>query len=152
MKLILTFILTVYWLNNFAQTYIGGVLSNNTTLTLENSPYIVTNNLLVQQGIKVTIEPGVEFRFNDAIYFQVDGTISAIGTPRNPIKFTKNTTANDWGGIDFTDLSEDYDSTSGSGSIMSYCIIENTGFYGYRWYSLHTIMCSPLVSNCEFRS
>lgn len=80
-----------------AQTTIpGGYFSVDRTLTLANSPY-VTSSQDIAAGVTVTIEPGVEIRFNPNTYFQVFGTLNAKG-----VKFTANngsTTKGYWDGI-----------------------------------------------------
>ena len=47
----------------FGQTEVSGIISSNTTWTLENSPYIVTGNILLNEGITLTIEAGVTVKF-----------------------------------------------------------------------------------------
>ena len=42
-----------------AQTNVSGALYSNTTWTAANSPYIVTANVIVFDGVQLTIEPGV---------------------------------------------------------------------------------------------
>lgn len=80
-----------------AQTTIpGGYFSVDRTLTLANSPYI-TSSQDIATGVTVTIEPGVEIRFNQNTYFQVFGTLNAKG-----VKFTANngsTSKGYWTGI-----------------------------------------------------
>ncbi|MCB0409364.1 MAG: T9SS type A sorting domain-containing protein [Flavobacteriales bacterium] len=135
------------WTSTFSQTQIGGVISTNTTLSLSNSPYVVTNNLLVQQGVTLEIQPGVEMKFNEAIYMQIDGTLRAAGTNSDKIKFTRNTSVNEWGGLDFTDTSTDYDSLSNSGCIMSHCEIT---YVGRTKRTLITSNCSPRIEYVHF--
>ncbi len=79
-----------------AQTNISGTIVNNTTLTAANSPYIVTGNVNVNAGVTLTIETGVEVKFNSNFYIQVFGTMTANGAT-----FTSNTTATAgaWDGI-----------------------------------------------------
>jgi hypothetical protein len=62
-QFILFFALSI---NVTAQTEIGGGIYENTTWTVEESPYIVTSSLVVFDNIEITIEPGVELRFNAA--------------------------------------------------------------------------------------
>ncbi len=79
-----------------AQTNISGTISNNTTLTQASSPYIVTGNLNVNAGVTLTVESGVEVRFNSGVYLQVFGTLNA-----NSATFTANEgdTPGSWEGI-----------------------------------------------------
>ena len=40
-------------------TNVSGVISSNTTWSLANSPYIVSGNILITEGVTLTIEAGV---------------------------------------------------------------------------------------------
>ncbi len=67
--------------------------------TLENSPYIVIDNVRVPAQRNLTIEPGVEVRFNEALRLVVNGTITAVGNEDAPITFTWNHEEQMWRGI-----------------------------------------------------
>lgn len=100
-----------------SQTNISGGIFTNTTLTLSNSPYIVTNNLVVFPNIILTIEPGVELRFEKSKYLEVRGDLVAIGTSANRIVFTSNAaspTNSDWAGIKIS-------SNAGGKASFEYC-------------------------------
>ena len=56
---------------------IGGTIASNTTLTLANSPYIVTSTLTVNAGVTLTVPAGIEMRFNAGIAFNINGTLTA---------------------------------------------------------------------------
>lgn len=133
-----------------AQTNIGGVITLNTTLLLANSPYIVTNNLLVQQGVKVTVEPGVIFKFNQGIYLQVDGEFQAIGTTSDSIIFTTNVGVIEWNGIRFQNSSTDYNTQSGIGCIIENCIVENVNAQGSVAIAINA--SSPKISSSSIRN
>ncbi|MDA3820390.1 MAG: hypothetical protein PF590_08035, partial [Candidatus Delongbacteria bacterium] len=112
MKTIFTFIailiLTFATVSTFA-TDVSGLVSSNTVWTFANSPYIVTGNILVNNGVALTIEPGVIVKFNSGLSMQIDGTLIAQGTSSDSITFTSNTvdTAGAWGYIYFSDASVD---------------------------------------------
>lgn len=92
--LLLGAFLFIYGTN--AQTTIpGGYFSVDRTLTLANSPYL-TSSQDIAAGVTVTIEKGVEIRFNSGAYFQVFGTMNAYGA-----KFTANSSTDKgyWDGI-----------------------------------------------------
>ena len=114
-------------------TDVGGIIDTDTTWTLAGSPYTVTSNVLVMEGVTLTIEPGVEVKFNAGKALQIDGELIAQGTDANPITFTSNVGASPgaWGYILFTDSSVDatYDSGGNylSGSIIQYAVIEYAG-------------------------
>jgi len=62
-----------------ASTDVTGILSSDTTWTKANSPYSLTGPMLVNEGVNLTIEPGVTVNFNE-YYIRVNGTLSAIGS------------------------------------------------------------------------
>lgn len=78
------------WQNINAQTYVSGTIAENTTWTLAGSPYIVTGNITVNNGVTLTIEPGVEVKFDGVYSFNIYGSIVADGTSSNKIIFTSN--------------------------------------------------------------
>ena len=86
----------LFTIGSFAQTNLSSHFTVNTTLTVANSPYLVTTSLNINDGVTVTIEKGVEIRFNAGVYLQVFGTLNAKG-----VKFTANasTTKGFWDGI-----------------------------------------------------
>ena len=90
------------------------------TWNVTGSPYIVEGSVRVPEGRTLTIEPGVEVRFEPGTSYgiRVEGTLIARGASDSPILFTSNDTipyAGDWKGIDVvsTGLLE-----------VEYCIIE----------------------------
>jgi len=127
-------ILIVVSIQSFA-TNVGGLISTNITWTKANSPYIVTNNILVNTGVTLTINPGVTIKFDALKSMQIDGTLLAQGTSADSIRFTSNTTqsAGAWGYIYFSDASvdatfeNDINGKYLSGSILEYCAIEYAG-------------------------
>ena len=81
-------------------------------------PYVVAGDLTVDDGDTLTMEAGVELKFQPEIWFRVYGMLKATGTDENRIKFTSyrddsiggdtnqdgnNTTPNegDWNGVYF---------------------------------------------------
>ena len=108
----------------------NSTISVDTTWGLTNSPYILAGQIMVDTGVTLTIDPGVEVyldcpsagtdMFGDAGYngIMVNGSISAVGTAANPISFQCNpagqarmaatgvgNAAISWGGIYFTSSS-----------------------------------------------
>ena len=78
---------------------VSGFLSDDTTWILENSPYIVVGSVIVQSGVTLTIEPGVEVRFDGDYGISVSGVLRAIGNDNNRINITSNSenpTPEDW--------------------------------------------------------
>jgi len=145
--------------NGFADTPVSGSIDSNTTWTLANSPYIVTGNVLVMQGVTLTIEPGVTVKFDSARVLHIEGTLIARGTS-NRISFTSNQPTpapGDWGYILFTDLSTDatYDSNGvyTDGSILQHCIVEYAGGLSVSDNGAIRINSSgPFINNCFIKS
>jgi len=58
-------IISVALINGSARaTDVSGVINTNTLWNLDGSPYIVTGGVLVESGATLTIEAGVEVRFD----------------------------------------------------------------------------------------
>jgi len=127
---------------------ITGTIDVDTTWTADDSPYIVTGDLMVSEGVTLTIEPGVEVRFEttddqsagadpDKVELIVAGTLMADG-----VTFTSNAdppAAGDWYGIRFLDSSTDWDGSAGS------IITNSTIEYGSVGISIDG--ASPLISS-----
>jgi len=119
-------------------TEVSGIIAANTIWTVGNSPYIVTGNLLVNEGINLTIEPGVTVKFNKAVYLKTDGTLYAVGTESNKIIFTANNvtpTSGYWKELKFSDKSQN--------SILKHCLIT----YGYK--GIECLDSSINIINCQ---
>ena len=55
--------------------------------TKDKSPYLVTDDILVPEGSTLIIDPGVDVQFNGAYYIQIEGTLQAVGSETERIKF-----------------------------------------------------------------
>ena len=69
------------------------IISENTTWTKANSPYILTTIVQIQPQATLTIEPGTIIKVyspdqNHPAGFLISGTLIASGTPQEPIVFT----------------------------------------------------------------
>ena len=107
-----------------AQTYVSGGIFANTTWSLSNSPYIVTNTLTLFPTDTLTIEPGVVVLFDSSVIFEVRGTLLSLGTLHDSILFSSsspNPHQGIWRGISIRD------DLGGSG-IFNYSILK-FGFY-----------------------
>ncbi|MEZ4707832.1 MAG: right-handed parallel beta-helix repeat-containing protein [Caldilineaceae bacterium] len=118
------------------ETIVSGPIFQNTTWSKAGSPYIVNGSVLVMSDAVLTIDAGVEVRFDaeKAISIQ-KGTLIARGTAAEPIKFTANTTLPQrgfWGYIQFeadsVDATLDANGAYVSGSILQHVIVEYAGY------------------------
>ena len=141
----------------------GGYLRAARTWGPQNSQcyYTVLGDITVDYQNNLNIEPGTIIRFNtnsglrigtdDGNYNNRQGSIFAIGTESDSIKFTSSSgIAGDWKGIIF-DLGSD---DGGFSSNLSYCIIENAG--QTNMYSTAGVHCyytnTPLMSHSTVKN
>jgi hypothetical protein len=136
-----------------SQTVVGGGIYANTTWTAANSPYLLTQSLVIFPGKTLTIEPGTivrvtadqSFNTGNFIYLEVRGTLNAIGTTSSPITFTSTIPSNEtnWLGIRIK-------GSQGGLVEMDHFKLTNS-FYG-----LHNDIAEPGVSytfnGCEFKN
>ena len=89
-----------------ADTEINEYISSDTIWNLSGSPYILQRNVIVEEGVTLTIEPGVVVLFNGNYDLAVDGVLDASGNSTAYITFTSyNSSLGNWGRINFRTLS-----------------------------------------------
>lgn len=144
-------------INSFAQTFISGFISTNTTWSVAGNPYIVNGNALLTHGNTLTIEPGVIVKFETDKALQIDGELIAIGTFEDQITFTSNQAnpqKGDWAKIHFADTCIDavfdFMGKYQSGSIMKYCNVLYAGGIGYG--AIHIERSAPYFTYCKIKS
>ncbi|MBD3288943.1 TonB-dependent receptor plug domain-containing protein [candidate division KSB1 bacterium] len=135
----------------FPQTKVKGIQSG--LWSFGNSPYLITDDIIIPKGLTLTIEPGVIINFDGPFRIIVAGGLVAKGKSVEPIIFTSKydpiygleekshqnySLGYDWYGIDFIDSSDDFL------SILEYCTIR---------YSKFGIQCHnalPLIKHIYF--
>ncbi|TVQ96785.1 MAG: hypothetical protein EA399_15130, partial [Desulfovibrionales bacterium] len=118
-------IFTLFWLMIMtsavqAQIEVSGTIAANTTWGPAGATYRVTGNVTVNQGVTLTVQPGVRVEFVQQRALFVIGKLVAVGTSAQPIRFTGATegTPGWWGGVYVT----------GSGSAeLEHCTIAYAG-------------------------
>jgi parallel beta-helix repeat protein len=98
-----------------ASTDVTGIIGTDTTWTQANSPYTLTGNVLVNNGVTLTIQPDVTVNLG-SYYILVNGTLAAKGTANNPVHFNG-------GSITFSGFSAGWNEQTNTG-----CIVENAIF------------------------
>ena len=135
----LSFLLALASIDSHAQTNVSGVISTNTTWTKAGSPYIITNNLLVNSGVTLTINDGVNIKVNGSFYIKIEGTLDAVGLSNSKIIFETNLATpskNNWSGIQIRPTGGSVinnDLTYSSGTRIKHVVIKNAnkGIYIY---------------------
>jgi len=139
-----------------AATNVSGTIGSNTTWTVANSPYVVTGNLKLNNGVTLTIEPGVIVKFQNGTHFEIDGKLLADGTNTEKIIFTSYSddsyggdtngdgpssgSPGQWGGINFDENSDDT-------SRISHAVIRYAGSWSHAESSLYIEYSSPTVED-----
>ncbi|MBN1937206.1 MAG: right-handed parallel beta-helix repeat-containing protein, partial [Anaerolineae bacterium] len=132
---------------------VGGVISG--VWDIAHSPYIIITDTFVLASEVLTIEPGVEIRFDGHYKLVISGTLIAQGTPTEMILFTRhhlNDDSRGWG-IRFHDATEQT-------SILSYCIIEQGYASNGEWDAspddrgggIFVSESNLLVEHCQIRN
>jgi pimeloyl-ACP methyl ester carboxylesterase len=81
-----TFVFSARFSRAAGPTYVGTTISEPTTWTKENSPYILKYKLLV--NAKLTIEPGTVVKFSQGTGIETRAEIFAVGAKNEKIIFT----------------------------------------------------------------
>ncbi|KAL9960879.1 hypothetical protein ACROYT_G034385 [Oculina patagonica] len=87
---------------------LGGDITVDTTLTVNGSAYVVSQDLVVAENATLTIQPGVQLHFKAGVALQVKGSLQAKGNSLGRIVFSKiptNTSVN----VDDLNVTAPYD-------------------------------------------
>jgi parallel beta-helix repeat protein len=122
---------------------IWGTIDTDTTWTTEFSPYTVTGNITVAEGVTLSINPNVVVKVDDGLRIQINGTLDA-----EAVTFTWADGVNEWAGIQF------YGSGAGT-SHLSNCTIEHAEGYSTTYRGvIHLFSNLPgttgiVIADCE---
>lgn len=140
----LLFLFLLLLVFNLASIEVGGNLTEDTTWSPDNNPYLVTGVVYIESDVTLTILPGTIIKFNDALlnyinndefwymngeeplvkYIKCYGNIIAEGTEQDSIIFTRMHDIDNyhWGTI--------YLTPGSSLSVFKYCHFEYSAFIG----------------------
>ena len=148
---------------------VEGHITEDTTWSPANNPYIVVDNIFVDPNVTLTILPGTIVKFNTSTYpigdyeygdgyseakfMKVSGKLIAEGTAQDSIVFTKNCEETDrrWGVIILDYLSDD-------DSVLKFCKIEYSYYIrlmiGGPWYfgSISLSNAKATITKCSFKN
>ncbi|MDH5648496.1 MAG: right-handed parallel beta-helix repeat-containing protein [Gammaproteobacteria bacterium] len=84
--------LSVEYINNIPRNQAGTVIATDTVWTAGNTPtpYTIASHLTIAQGATLTLQPGVEIRFNKNNKLDVNGTLIVNGSSASPVVLTSN--------------------------------------------------------------
>jgi hypothetical protein len=125
--------------NLLALDHSGTIAADETWFAADN-PHVVVENVTVNAGVTLTIQPGVEVYLNGSRRITTNGNLMAIGAPGQEILFTKNTTS-DWSYLYFTN--------TGSGT-LEYCTIEESSYAIYANSSGTISTSNVTMQNCTY--
>ena len=113
-----------------AATGIGGILTKDTILNFDDSPYIITDTIQIAYGITLTLEPGIKL-YNGSI--DLYGTLKAIGTENSRIEFNRisinprsNKTNNEWAFADMDYINFNKGTAFSSSDGYNYISLKNS--------------------------
>jgi flagellar hook assembly protein FlgD len=134
----------------------SGTIQTDTTWRNLGAPYVLSATSYVYKDTVtasiLTVEAGVEVRFNSATWLYVGyatskGTVNAQGTAASPVLFTSNQvthTPGYWGGIRF-------EPGAMAASLLQYATIEYAGSTASNG-SVYVNGSSPTLQNCTIRN
>jgi len=126
-----------------AYTEVSGGITRDTVWDVAHSPYIVTGDVTVERGATLTIESGVQVRFDGYYSLIIEGILVADGTNSKeeatavPIVFTSNKfnfDIQDWKSIKFNNTNDDK-------SVLRYVKIE------YAYVGIDLLSSSPHITD-----
>jgi len=98
----------------------NSIIASDTTWTKANSPYNLDGNVLVNNGVTLTIQAGTIVNLG-SYYIEINGTLQAIGNSASPITFN----GGKGGYITFTQYSTNWNQLTDAGCIIQNAILTN---------------------------
>lgn len=126
-RVLIAVILFCMWQQLFAATKLQDDISLF-TLSKENNPYYIVDDIEVPENKKMVIPAGIVFLFNELTGFKVKGSLSVEGTEEDPVVFSSikdslyqanasgNPYSDDWTGVVISRQSES--------AVFSHCILK----------------------------
>ena len=146
-RTITLFIFCVYCMVNAAWATDQHITVNTTWSGTVNQ----TSNIIIDNGVTLTLLPGTQVAFSASAGIVVNGRLLAVGTATDSIRFTASNTATGWDGIIF-----DWTPASNDTSKIIYCVLSfgkttNTAYHSSDGGVIHISHVNKfLITNCRF--
>jgi hypothetical protein len=105
---------------------ISGNIASNQVWNVDT--VFVTGNILIPNGITLSINPGCRIEMQGFFKWNINGCIKALGNVSDSIIFTINDTTNFWsttiGGGGWKGMAFEYVSSTNDSTVFDYCIFE----------------------------
>jgi hypothetical protein len=129
------------------ETVLGGRLKGDAFLILANSPYRVAQDVVIDDGATLTIEPGVTVRFDqNTAFIAQDGGVMAKGTKDDPILFTASAASPVPG---FYVSAVKFAKETKVNSAFSYCIVKYASVAFDIWFGAPEISFCHIAQNAQ---
>lgn len=92
-----------------SSSFVPQTISNTVSLSLENSPYFVNDNIVIEQGGVLEIEAGVELQIDEGKGIYVNGELSMKGSVDQPIRLVSFYPDQEWNGVFFDSANRESD-------------------------------------------
>ena len=117
-----------------SQTHVSGTVSG--LWTKQGSPYIITDDIQIEESDTLLIEPGVHVLFDGHFSLRANGHLFARGTHADSILFSHNHPDSMWAGIGIH--------KNKNKSVLEFCRIEYSDQSGINIYNT-----SPTIRHCH---
>ena len=124
---------------DFIPNSISGAIEEDLTLYNLCNPYYITGNVVVRDGVTLTIEPGVTVIFRPETFMSVNGILIAEGTEQDSITFTGNywndiniQNASGGSSLKYVRITDESDDSYQTKLTLRNTTISNSEFYGVR--------------------
>lgn len=103
-----------------SSSFLSSSIIEPTTLSKTNSPYFVNQDVTIQAGATLTIEHGVEVKFDDNTAMYIKGSLTVNGTTNDLVSFSPYYDGQQWKGLFF-------DNATGESNITNAIITQTKG-------------------------
>lgn len=104
-----------------ASVSVAGIIESDVTWTKANSPYVLAGNVLIAEGVTLTIESGVTVNMGN-FFIMVNGTLRAQGSSSDRIMLNG-------GYVWIREFSPGWNNQTGAGNIVENAMFTNSSLY-----------------------